>query len=496
MALPEDQEQLHFVLIPQKGQGHLIPMIDMAKLIAQRGVIVTIVTIPLEAAKFKSFVDRAVGCGGLQIRLLQLEVATAKPNGHEKEAATVLSQLKDFFKTASSLQEPFEQSFRNLQPAPSCIISDIVFDWTSETAIKFGIPRIVFDGFGCCSRLCYHNILRSKLHGSIMSDSEPLVIPGLPDKIEVTKGKVPMHFLSHNSDEQLKDAIHRINKADETAYGVMINSFQELEPKYAQMYKKAKNNKVWCIGPVSLCNQETVDKAERGNKASIDKNQCLQWLDSKEPGSVVYACFGSFWNLTSSDMMEIGLGLESSGYPFVWVIGGGDISEIDKLLTENRFEERNKGRGLVIRGWAPQVLILSHRAVGGFLTHCGWNSTLEGVCAGVPLLTWPMGAEQFLNENLIVQVLKIGVKVCEHEVQADGTKLIEEERKTGVGKKKQEVEKAVKKVMDGGEEGEERRKRARELGEIAKKAMGEGGSSHLNMTLFIQDMMHYKASRE
>ncbi|KAI3956945.1 hypothetical protein MKX01_000979 [Papaver californicum] len=485
MALSEDQ-QLHFVLIPQKGQGHLIPMIDMAKLFAQRGVIVTVVTIPIEAEKFKSFIDRANGCrGGLQIRLLQLEVALAKPilladDGHEKEeAATVVSQLKDFFKSASLLQQPFEQSFRDLQPAPTCIISDIVFHWTSETANKFGIPRIVFDGFGCCSRLCYHNILQSKLHGSVTSESEPFVIPGLPDKIE--------------------DAIHRINKADETAYGVMINSFQELEPEYAEMYKKAKNNKVWCIGPVSLCNQETIDKAERGNKASIDQNECLKWLDSKEPSSVVYACFGSFWNLTSSEMMEIGLGLESSGYPFVWVIGGGDISEIDKLLTEDRFEERNKGRGLVIKGWAPQVLILSHKAIGGFLTHCGWNSTLEGVCAGVPLLTWPMGAEQFLNENLIVQVLKIGVKVSrEAEVHADGTKLIEEEgmRTEWVGKKEEEVEKAVKKVMDGGEEGEERRKRAREIGVKAKKAMEEGGSSHFNMTLFIQDMMHYKAGRE
>ncbi|MCL7023650.1 hypothetical protein MKW94_018929 [Papaver nudicaule] len=496
MALSEDQ-QLHFVFIPQKGQGHLIPMIDMAKLFAQRGVIVTIVTVPSEAEKFKSVIDRAVGRGGLQIRLLQLEVASAKPglfdNGHDK----IVSQIKDFFNSAASLQQPFEQSFRKLQPTPSCIISDIVFYWTSETAIRFRIPRVVFDGFGCCSRLCHHNILHSRLHRSITSDSEPFIIPGLPDEIEITKGKLPMHFHSHNSDDEIKDAIHRINKADETAYGVMINSFRELEPNYAELYRKAKNNKAWCIGPVSLCNKETVDKAERGNKASIDGNQCLKWLDSKEPSSVVYACFGSFWNLAPSEIMEIGLGLESSGYPFIWVIGGGgEYSEIDKLLTEDRFAERNEGRGLVIKGWAPQVLILSHRAIGGFLTHCGWNSTLEGVCAGVPLLTWPMGAEQFLNENLVVRVLKIGVKVAEDEVDGDGAKCMEEERMR-VGKKKDEVEKAVKKVMDGGEEGEERRKRARELGEKAKKAMEEGGSSHFNMTLFMQDMMHYKAgSRE
>lgn len=212
----------------------------------------------------------------------------------------------------------------------------------------------------------------------------------------------------------------------------------------------------------------------------------MGWLDSKKPRSVIYACLGSLCRLVPAQLIELGLGLEASNQPFIWVIKTGDqryLEELEEWLVKERFEERIKGRGLLIKGWAPQVLILSHPAVGGFITHCGWNSTLESVCSGVPMITWPLFAEQFFNEKLVVEVLRIGIKVGVEIPVRWG-----DEEKVGVLVKKDGVEKAIAMLMDGEEEGEKRREKARELGEVAKKALEKGGSSQLNMSFLIEDI--------
>eukprot|EP00268_Persea_americana_P049917 TRINITY_DN5392_c0_g1_i4.p2 TRINITY_DN5392_c0_g1~~TRINITY_DN5392_c0_g1_i4.p2 ORF type:complete len:164 (-),score=42.46 TRINITY_DN5392_c0_g1_i4:11-502(-) len=147
------------------------------------------------------------------------------------------------------------------------------------------------------------------------------------------------------------------------------------------------------------------------------------------------------------------------------------------------FEERMKGKGLIIRGWAPQVVILNHPAVGGFVTHCGWNSVLEGVSAGVPMVTWPMFAEQFYNEKLITRVLRTGVEV--------GTKVWARSKETRPMMKREVIERAVAQLMGGGDDADERRRRARELGEKAKKAVENGGSSYMDLDRLIEDLKLY-----
>ncbi|GLT25760.1 hypothetical protein SLA2020_008690 [Shorea laevis] len=182
--------------------------------------------------------------------------------------------------------------------------------------------------------------------------------------------------------------------------------------------------------------------------------------------------------------MELALGLEASNRPFIWVIRAGyESNEFEKWTSKEVFEERTKGRGLLIRGWAPQVLLLSHPAIGGFLTHCGWNSVIEGVCAGVPMITWPLLAEKFFNEKHVVQLLKIGETIGAEIAIKWG-----DEDKYGVMVKREEITKAINLVMSGGEEGEERRKRARELQGMAKKALEEGGCSYLNIIKLIKDV--------
>ncbi|KAF7811001.1 scopoletin glucosyltransferase-like [Senna tora] len=136
-----------------------------------------------------------------------------------------------------------------------------------------------------------------------------------------------------------------------------------------------------------------------------------------------------------------------------------------------------EGKGLIIRGWAPQVLILDHEAVGGFVTHCGWNSTLEGISAGVPMVTWPRSADQFYNEKFVTEVARIGVGV--------GAKKYVESEEDNV--KKEAIEKALKEIMEG-EEAEEMRNRVKNFGKMAKQAMEEGGSSYLGFSALIEEL--------
>lgn len=179
-----------------------------------------------------------------------------------------------------------------------------------------------------------------------------------------------------------------MGKTEETSFGVLVNSFYELETNYADYFKK-EMKKAWLTGSVSLYNRNIADKVDRGQRVSIDEQIHLSWLDSKEPSSVLYISFRSLARLHPKQLLEIAHGLEASGHSFTWVVGkllestnGGEEEEkVQENWLSSGFEERvkEKNRGLIIRGWAPQLLILEHRAVGGFMTHCGWNSTLEGV---------------------------------------------------------------------------------------------------------------------
>jgi hypothetical protein len=280
----------------------------------------------------------------------------------------------------------------------------------------------------------------------------------------------------------------KILEEERRAAGVVTNSFYELEPLYHEAYQKKIGKKVWSIGPMFLCNTDMSAMAVRGDKPSVDEKHCLQWLDSMKPGSVLYVSFGSMPCTVLSQIKEIALGLEASRNPFIWVIKPDDkacSSEIDKFMAAYRFDERIRGRGFVIQGWAPQATILTHPSVGGFMTHCGWNSTVEGISSGVPMITWPHCAEQFLNEKLILDSLKIGVSLG---VQSIAKRM--EAREISVVKQGQ-IEKAVLKLMGAGTDAEERRMRAQELKQKATQAIN-GGSSYNNARGLIEYVMRRK----
>ncbi|KAJ0714459.1 putative UDP-glucuronosyl/UDP-glucosyltransferase, UDP-glycosyltransferase family [Helianthus annuus] len=475
---------LHFVLFPFMAQGHMVPMVDIARVLAQRGATVTIITTPLVASRFRSVISRAI-LSKLKIQLLELQLQLSEvglPEGCESFDAVLESSESSskLFRAAELLEQPAEDLLRKLCPPPDCIIADFLFPWSTEVARRLNIPRLVFHGPGCFWLMCMHVFYSSNLLETIESDSEPFVLPGLPHRVEATRFHIAGSSKDATADQ--KAFWSRAVKAEKAAYGIVIHTFEELEREYVNELTKVTNTKVWCIGPVMLCNKDVRDLSERGNKAAINEHDCLKWLDKREPQSVLYVCLGSLVHISTQQAIELGLGLESTYQPFIWCIRN-KAEALEQWFSEEGFEERVRDRGLIIRGWAPQVLILSHRAIGGFLTHCGWNSTLESICAGVPVVTWPFFADQFINETFIVEILKIGVRIG-----VDVRVLLGEEDKIEPLVKKHDVKRAVECLIEEDENGEQRRRRVSELAKMAKIAMAEDGSSFKNVWSLIRDI--------
>lgn len=311
----------------------------------------------------------------------------------------------------------------------------------------------------------HHNLLDN-------STAETVLLPNLPHKIEMRRALIPDFRKVAPSVFQL---LIKQKEAEKLSYGLIINSFYELEPGYVDYFRNVVGRKAWHVGPL-LLNDKNVNTFDRGSKSAIDEASCLSWLGKKSAGSVLYVCFGSASFFTTRQLHEIAVGLEGSGHAFIWVVR----DDGDEQWMPEGCEERIEGRGLIIKGWAPQMMILNHEAVGGYLTHCGWNSSLEGICVGLPFVTWPLFAEQPYNERLIVDVLKVGVAVGVKEYSFDP----EERTVIEAGS----IETAVKKLMGDDEEAEERRRRAKELAAMARKAVEEGGSSYELMSDLIREL--------
>ncbi|KAL3614238.1 hypothetical protein CASFOL_042312 [Castilleja foliolosa] len=469
--------ELHIVLIPTLAHGHMIPILDMAKLFTSRGLKTTIISTP----SFADSIERARKSGhdiGLSIidfppeksslpkDILSLDQVISSPD--------VMSQ---FLEAVSLLQEPFEKLLQELNP--NCLVSDSFLPWTFDSAEKLGIPRLIFNGTSCLALCVTEQMEIHKPYRNVSSDNEPFVVPNLPQQLKFVRTQIPIH---EGGDEDEKShtfakLILQMKASDEKSYGVIINSFHELESAYADHYKNIMGRKAWHIGPLLLCTKNNEKLAQRGKESSIDEHECLTWLDSKKPDSVVYVCFGSITNFTPAQLQETAAGLEASGQDFIWVVRRGKDEE--DWLPQG-YEERTKGKGLIIRGWAPQVMILDHPSIRAFVTHCGWNSTLEGICAGVPMVTWPVFAEQFYNEKIVTEVLGTGVSV--------GNKKWVPMASEGVSREAVEV--AVRRAMGS----EEMRSQAKCYKEMAKKAVEEGGSSYEALDALIDELSIQQSS--
>uniref|UniRef100_A0ACD5ZPH2 Uncharacterized protein n=1 Tax=Avena sativa TaxID=4498 RepID=A0ACD5ZPH2_AVESA len=492
MATKYEQPPLHILFFPFLAPGHLIPIADMAALFAARGARCTILTTPVNAAIIRPAVDRANGSSShagtedttpaIKISVVPFPDVGLPPGVENGTGLTDQADRENFSRAIQLLREPFHRFLADERNHPvDAVVADSHFQWSLEAAAEHGVPRIAFLGTSMFARACTDIMLRKNPMMEPSPDQDDpnatVLLPGLPHRVELRRSQMP----DPRKQPKVIAFFKVVNEEDQRSYGEVFNSFHELEPEYVEHYQTTLGRRVWLVGPVAR--PPDMDARGSGNTLSAEADGYLRWLDGKPAGSVVYVSFGTLSNFSPDELRELARGLDLSGRYFLWVIGTGAITNAapsSEWMPEGFAELLAGGeRGLVVQGWAPQVLILNHPALGGFLTHCGWNSVLEAVSAGVPMVTWPRFGDQFFNEKLVVELLKVGTSVG----AKDYASAIETHHLIGA----EVIAESIGRVM--GVDGDMIRSNAKELGVKARGAVEENGSSHGDIGRLMDELM-------
>ncbi|XP_042511078.1 UDP-glycosyltransferase 88F3-like [Macadamia integrifolia] len=461
------------VLYPIMAMGHIVSMVELGKLILRHyhyhyrfSVTVIIAEGPILTPDVTAFL-RHVSETTSSITFHHLPSLSIKPSPNQYRASIHTefihlnnSNLRNAFETISKISK----------------VRAFIIDFFSTPALSvasdLGIPTYYFivGGAVMLSFLLYLPIFHKQTTKSFKDvPTNHLHCPGFPP--------IPASYMPdpvQDREDQVYNDILEIGLNLRRSKGIMVNTFECLESTSIKAITDglcvpdAPTPPVYCIGPLIATRKHEGEAV----------NQCMSWLDGQPSQSVVFLSFGSRGVFSTAQVREIAIGLEKSGQRFLWVVrkpvsednskhSSVEIKDpdLDALLPQG-FLDRNKERGLVVKSWAPQVEVLSHKSVGGFVTHCGWNSVLEAVIAGVPMVAWPLYAEQRLNKVFLVEEMKLAMPM---DVSEDGLVSAAE------------VEKRVTELMES-EEGSVLRERSRKMKEEAMTAWTECGGS--SMTAF------------
>uniref|UniRef100_A0A0A9B007 Malvidin galactosylase UGT88C3 n=1 Tax=Arundo donax TaxID=35708 RepID=A0A0A9B007_ARUDO len=453
------------VLVPVWGVGHFVPMLEVGKrLLARSGrsLTITVVVMPAPTSKLASEIDehiRREEAAGLDLRFHHVP-SVEPPTDH--------SGIEEFISRYMQLYAPHvKAAISGLTCPVAAVVVDLFCTTLFDATHELGVPAYVYmiSSAAMCALMLRSPALDEEVAVEFDEVEGGVHVPGLrpvppsclPTGLE--NRKIPTYkWFVYNGRRYME------------ASGLIINTIAELEPGVlaaiagGRCTRGVRAPPVYTIGPVI----PFTPPAEQSH-------ECVRWLDRQPPASVVFLCFGGGGYFTAPQAHEMAHALERSGHRFLWVLRGPPApgtkpptdGNLEELLPAD-FLEKTKGRGLVWPKRSPQKEILAHAAVGGFVTHCGWNSILESLWFGVPMVSWPSSAEQHYNAFLLVADMGVAVAM-------------KVDRKRNNFVEAAELERAVKILMDRGEAARKVRDRAMDMKAACRKASEEGRSSYVSL---------------
>ncbi|KFK44334.1 hypothetical protein AALP_AA1G244600 [Arabis alpina] len=472
------KQKPHAVCVPYPAQGHINPMLKVAKLLHSKGFHVSFVnTIYNHNRLLRSRGPNALdGLPSFQFESIpdglpetDVEATQHIPTLCESTMKTCLAPFKDLLGRINA---------RDDVPPVSCIVSDGCMSFTLDAAEEFEVPEVLFWTTSACGFSTYLHLYRFIEKGSPLKDESNLTEEQLDTKIDwipsmknLKLKDIPSFILTTNPDDIMLNFLIREAERAKRASAIILNTFDDLEHDGVQSIQSMLPP-VYSIGPLHLfANREIAEGSDIGQMGSNlwrEETKCLDWLDTKSRNSVLYVNFGSLIVMTTKQLVEFAWGLAGSGKEFLWVIRP-DLVAGDEAKVPPEFLKETTGRRM-LASWCPQEKVLSHPAIGGFLTHSGWNSTLESLSSGVPMVCWPFFAEQQTNCKFTCDEWGVGMKI-------------------GGDVKREEVEAVVRELMDG-ERGRRMREKAEEWQRLAEEATyHKRGSSVVNFETFVTKLL-------
>ncbi|KAM3270676.1 UDP-glycosyltransferase 74F2 [Capsicum chacoense] len=446
----------HCLILPYPGQGHVNPMVQFSKRLQSKGVKITIVPT-------KSFLKNMQE---LPTSMSIEAISDGYDDGGLDQAGSYAAYLTRFEEVGSITLAQLIQKLTNSECPVNCIVYDPFLPWAVEVAKNFRLVIAAFFTQNCAVDNIYYHVHKGVLKLPPTQADQEIIIPGLSSTMEASD--LPSFAINPEAEVILELLMNQYSNLDKVDC-VLINSFYELEKEEIDWMSKLYPIKT--IGPaipsMYLDKRLHDDKEYELNMFKPMTDECLNLLNQQPISSVLYASFGSLAKVEAEQMEELAWGLKNSNKKFLWVVRSAEAPKLPK----NFLDELTSEEGLVV-SWCPQLKVLEHKSIGCFLTHCGWNSTLEAICLGVPMVTMPQWSDQPTNTKLVQDVWEMGVRAKQDDKGIVRREVIEE---------------CIKLVME--EKGKVIRENAKKWKELARNAVDEGGSSDKNIEEFVSKLV-------